>query len=147
MNSQIEEHLFTTYFNLFESEEIRSDETLSCMAWGFECGDGWSKLIEDMIKKIQQIVKEKQLTDFHFEQIKEKWGTLRVYTSNSCPEIDKVIEEAEHISAVTCEICGAPGKTRGGSWVQTLCDIHSIRPEFDVEKEANDILSSIKKHI
>jgi CRISPR/Cas system-associated protein Cas10 (large subunit of type III CRISPR-Cas system) len=32
------------------------------------------------------------------------------------------IDDAEYESSKTCEICGKPGKRRGGGWIVTLCD-------------------------
>ena len=64
-------------------------------------------------------------------QVKEKFGTLRFYVSNSNNEIDAYITFAESISGLTCEVCGSPGERRSGSWIRTLCDSHS--------KEADEI--------
>jgi hypothetical protein len=55
-------------------------------------------------------------------QVKEKYGTLRFYMTHETDEIGKAIREAEFESAVTCEHCGAPGKTHGNGWIRTLCD-------------------------
>ena len=56
-------------------------------------------------------------------QVKEKYGTLRFYMTTSTDEMDKLIDEAEAASATICEDCGAPGETRGGGWIRTLCDV------------------------
>ena len=58
------------------------------------------------------------------DQIKEKFGSLRFYVSGASPEINNYIEFAEAMSSRTCEVCGAPGEKRSGSWVKTLCDKH-----------------------
>jgi len=59
------------------------------------------------------------------DQVKEKFGTLRFYYSGGDDHVDGVVRMAEAISAVTCEECGAPGKTRHGGWIRTLCDAHA----------------------
>lgn len=60
-------------------------------------------------------------TGLAVNQVKEKYGTLRVY----CPGNDiifKYVLLAERLSAVTCEICGKPGKTAAThGWYSTLC--------------------------
>ncbi len=57
-------------------------------------------------------------------QVKEKFGTLRFYVHGGDSRAHHHIEFAEALSGSTCEQCGAPGKTRGGGWVRTLCDQH-----------------------
>jgi len=110
--------LIRKYIHLFEPEEIRLDETKSCMAWGIECDGGWYELLDNMMAKIDSL----HVDGFVFEQIKEKFGTLRVYSYGSTPEIDKIIDEAERLSETTCELCGKPGKIRGSRWITVRCD-------------------------
>jgi hypothetical protein len=55
-------------------------------------------------------------------QIKEKFGTLRMYCDNVDDYARGVIDMAEALSADTCEVCGGKGKPVGGRWVQTLCE-------------------------
>jgi len=58
-------------------------------------------------------------------QVKEKFGTLRFYYNGGDAVVRGMTSMAESMSAVTCEICGSPGKSRGGSWITTLCDKHA----------------------
>lgn len=58
-------------------------------------------------------------------QIKEKFGTLRFYVEGWDTKSQAFVEFAEYHSARICETCGAPGKTRSGRWLKTLCDAHS----------------------
>lgn len=57
--------------------------------------------------------------------IKEKFGSLRIYTSHSTDYTRGLIDMAEVISSHTCEVCGALGKKRQGSRIKTLCDEHA----------------------
>lgn len=57
-------------------------------------------------------------------QVKEKFGTLRFYTTGCDDRAMTLIEFAEELSGKTCEVCGAPGQLRGGGWVKSLCDHH-----------------------
>jgi hypothetical protein len=59
-------------------------------------------------------------------QVKEKFGTLRFYYVGGDDYCDGVMSLADNMSAVTCERCGKPGKTRNKGWVATLCDEHAI---------------------
>ena len=114
-----------------------SDPMKSLMCFGFECGPGWFLILEDLFLKIEQVLNRYEVPegDFEIVQVKEKWGTLRVYhrlhISNKNQhesgidadnEIEELIDQAESNSAITCEICGEPGKTRNLGWTFTLCD-------------------------
>ena len=60
-----------------------------------------------------------------FTQIKEKFGTLRIYYDNISPEVDNLVSFAEMLSEVTCEVCGSPGRLNRGGWLRVLCDQHT----------------------
>jgi hypothetical protein len=82
---------------------------------GFECGDGWARLIEKICKRVvnvqnwvcPKLIKlnehghncqkvEGGILSFNFEQIKEKFGTLQVYYSIKRKELDWSIFDQEH---------------------------------------------------
>lgn len=57
-----------------------------------------------------------------FVQVKEKYGTLRVYCNNADEYVCGLISMAEAMSNITCEECGSTKdikKTKG--WIKTLC--------------------------
>ncbi|RLD64344.1 MAG: hypothetical protein DRJ01_01115 [Bacteroidetes bacterium] len=114
MNKQNTEKLFER-FNFFRPE---LPITESLMAFGFECGDGWFDIIWDLCEKIEPLVDE----EFNVFQVKEKFGGLRFYVDGSSDIVYDLITEAEDKAEVTCEVCGKPGKSRGGGWIRTLCD-------------------------
>jgi len=70
---------------------------------------------------------ERALSNFMF---KHKWGTLyrkiiyfrQRFYKTPYEKVRALIDEAARKSYITCEICGAEGKTRGGFWLKTLCD-------------------------
>ena len=70
------------------------------------------------------------LMDFpEFQQIKEKFGTARIYynTEGQDDYIDGLVSMAESMSKTTCEECGNAGTigNHSGGWIKTLCDEHS----------------------
>lgn len=79
------------------------------------------KLIEEYSQKVEE---EKQNLP-KFAQIKEKFGTLRIYVDNISDYARGVIDVAEYLSAITCEYCGEKGKTYRTGWHQTLCTKHA----------------------
>ena len=94
----------------------------------FECRDGWFQLLWDLSEKLEAEINNSS-TDSIIKtpsavQVKEKFGTLRFYMSAETEEIREAIREASERSAITCEVCGAPGELRGERWVYTLCEEH-----------------------
>lgn len=56
-----------------------------------------------------------------FSQIKEKYGSLRLYTTSGCP---KLFHNLELISYITCERCGNnnSGRINDCGWIYTCCE-------------------------
>jgi len=97
------------------------------MHWGFECGDGWYRLLHDLSSAIEEVA-FKQGVDPDSSawpkasQVKEKFGTLRFYVRGRSEEMGQLIEEASKRSAHTCESCGLEGELRTESWFYVACD-------------------------
>ncbi len=94
-------------------------------AWRSLPGEGWWPIIAELDKDLREIE-----PDYKVMQVKEKFGTLRFYTSGSSYYPDSPfyqrIADAEKQSAETCEVCGAPGVTHSDRfWLKTLCDAHA----------------------
>lgn len=83
-----------------------------------ECGDGWYDIIFNACRKLKMI----EVKDFKFLQIKEKFGTLRIYYTPYTDDTKMIMSSAEHESNSTCERCGTKENvTQEGGWVKTLC--------------------------
>ena len=85
--------------------------------FGVECGPGWRKLIEPLIAECEDAGVEVM-------QVKEKFGTLRVYTGPCSQALDDKIRTAENESRRVCETCGNVGELRGGGWLYVSCEEH-----------------------
>jgi hypothetical protein len=98
------------------------------LRFSFECNDGWYKLLEKMCKRLNEVLRtqpEYVQNTFFITQIKEKFGTLRVYTTWATNVLTAIMEEAESESLHTCEECGNEGKLRNDlGWVRCLCETH-----------------------
>lgn len=118
MKKELQEELYKKYPKLYKQNSLPMTQT--CMCWGFECGDGWFKIIDELSAKLDAY------GFVEAAQVKEKFGGLRFYVdgvdSDSFDEIQKHIDEAEIQSYKTCERCGQPGEPKGGGWISTLCD-------------------------
>ncbi len=106
----------------------------------FECGKGWHSIIQKAVKRIE--AEWTALTEKHREegtlnafyewygegtpivQIKEKFGTLRIYVKAYTEGIDAAIKEAERDCEITCEHCGSKQdvELRTDGWYSTMCD-------------------------
>ena len=96
---------------------------------GFCCSEGWWPILESLCGQIQHHInwKNKQsevVPQVTVAQIKEKFGGLRFYYNGGDDYISGLVSMAESWAGLSCETCGAPGKSREGGWIKTLCDEH-----------------------
>jgi hypothetical protein len=145
MKNELDKLLCEKYPKIFKDRNSPMTET--CMCWGFEHGDGWFNIIDQLCGNIQHHIdwteqcREREVKrgqegesgmprtpyvpQVVASQVKEKFGTLRFYYSGGDDHIDGLVSMAESMSGVTCEVCGSPGVARGGGWIRTLCDLHA----------------------
>lgn len=132
MRQELDDTLCKKYPQIFADRIKTPQETLMC--FGFECGDGWYDIIDTLCYHIQRHVDSKKLPPVAAMQVKEKFGTLRFYTSGGDSTIDSLISMAGDLSAKTCETCGNKGKLYMNGWWYTACDEHT-RPGDRDEQE------------
>jgi hypothetical protein len=139
MNKALDQALVSAFPLLYRDRYSNMRETAMC--WGFP-GNGWFLILwnlSEQLEKLIQTVPENERQHYRAAQVKEKFGTLRFYLSASTDEMEKLIDEAETLSAKTCEDCGQPGVLRGGGWLITACDQHCKgRPPYQEEKWEDD---------
>jgi len=140
MTEELDKKLCTDFSELFRNRNKSPRE--SCLAFGFECGDGWYQLIYALCMVLQYILERNRdiIPDgIIVDQVKEKFGTLHFYisyqfnTNADDSRVDRIVSAinsaiyyAETLSSITCEVCGKLGSVRDTSWVQCLCDEHYI---------------------
>ncbi len=127
MNEKLDELLCQRYPKMMVNREKSMMET--CMCWGFECGDGWFNILNQLMGNIQHHIdwKNKNGEVVHqvtLNQVKEKFGSLRFYYTGGDNYIDGMVTMAESMSGVTCEECGLPGTQTQGGWIKTACAAH-----------------------
>jgi hypothetical protein len=116
---------------------------------GFAIGAGWFQIIESLCGQIQHHIDWKQEQKEKYNrgdgcaqvtanQIKEKFGGLRFYYSGGDDTIDGMVRMAESWAAHSCETCGAPGYSRGGGWIRTLCDEHEAAQQKAMKERYGD---------
>jgi len=115
MREELQNKLYEKYPDLFKQKDLDMRQT--CMCWGICTGDGWYDLLDRMCEELQRL--DVGLT---FTQIKEKFGTLRVYCNGYNDDVNKIIGKACRLSAKTCETCGSmENVTQSTGWIITLC--------------------------
>lgn len=139
MNNELQKELYEKYPDLFSNRNRSPME--SCMSWGCEVGNGWYELLSSVCWRISQ--HEKNIEDrvriraknekpndqsdldyvpVKFDQVKEKYGGLRIYFSGGDDYVDGLVSMAEEYSYKVCEVCGNAGKPDKGGWITTLCE-------------------------
>ena len=139
MDDELQQKLYDKYPQLFSNKDkgIKS----SCMSWGCEVGSGWHEIISNVCWMIAQHERNKEgnkkylekndpeklatLPEYFpvkFDQVKEKYGGLRLYFSGGDEYVEGLINMAEAFSYTVCEVCGNKGEPNKGGWISTLCE-------------------------
>jgi hypothetical protein len=122
MKAELQDILYKKYPKLFIQKDL--DETQTCMCWGLEIGDGWFKLIDTLCTIIQDYIDNNKKEQVVFTQVKEKFGTLRIYTEGNDDLVYGMIWFAEHTSETICDVCGKDGKLNNTGWIACRCEEH-----------------------
>ena len=88
----------------------------------FDIGDGWLSIVDEALTTIKQKMTE-GMPKVEINQIKEKFGGLRIYFDGGNDETGEIIEKAVKKANNTCDTCGTTenvGYTTG--WIATICE-------------------------
>jgi hypothetical protein len=136
MKKELDQLLCEHYPKMMVNREKPMQETAMC--WGFECGDGWFNILNQLMASIQHHIdwknrKEEIVPQVTLDQVKEKFGTLRFYYTGGDDYISGLVSMAETMSGITCEQCGNVGRQRGRGWLYTTCDEHTREEHRDAD--------------
>ena len=92
--------------------------------------NGWHNLIVNMSSEIIEYLRKQNFDSylFHIDQLKEKFGSIRLYYSlhyadHSDDEgIDAIIQKYEELSEHTCCICGSEATLMSKGWICPYCE-------------------------
>jgi len=138
MNEKLELVLVKKYPGMFQLDN------------GFECDDGWFKLIDRLSYDVYAHFR-KTKSGNKVIQVKEKFGGLRYYLGKPDKEVQSFVDIAQESSFNICEICGDFGKLRFGGFVRTLCDKHAKEEGYEENNKAkktkirSEVCSNITK--
>ena len=165
MRNDLEKQLYEIDPVFFEEaiacENNKMDERNTCMAFGCECGDGWFEPLKKFVEKIALINLNAKKYNIKFvcNQLKEKFGYLRVYYTNKLIDSTKITNE--NIPAINilvslfedaldacvnecssvCEICGREGGVDNENLIQTSGWIKIICKECAFKENKTDTIS------
>ena len=103
MDSQKTNELYEKFPHLYRERTAPLES--SHMAWGFQCENGWYKIIYEMSKKIDKISTEGEHAPAISLVSRHEDGTLYVAVSNITPPVADIITSATEQSRLTCEFC------------------------------------------
>lgn len=164
MSPELEEQLIEKYPVLFRDKDKSPRESLMC--FGCEFNNGWYKIFDDLCAYLTMLanhemfftLKEEFKTtenkgyiyikhpSITFTQVKEKYGTMRVYwigngienyeefksklydpdsletnVARYYDKVDNAIDYTTFLSSKVCEECAAPGKVYTNGWYMSRC--------------------------
>lgn len=151
MKHELENKLFKNHPKLFCQRHQTPHE--SSMYWGIDCPDSWYHILDCMCWCIQNYIDlgdrkyihypfgrffaklfrnpkfmgkwiRKDIPQIEFTQVKEKFGSLRVYTNRCEKVIDEIINMTSILSTTICADCGSMNNVRldGSAYVIYLCE-------------------------
>lgn len=111
---------------------------------GEELPAGWFELFLQMCEDIKEPLEKAGFIDkFRFSQIKEKYGSMRCYTSGAPQEVCDIIDKYEILSEQVCCKCGAPASLQTLGYISPYCSkcyyetnqVEPITPEVSFTRE------------
>ena len=103
MDKEKTNQLYERFSHLYRERTAPLDS--SQMPWGFQCEDGWYKILFDMSKKIEKISSEGEFAPAISLVSKHEDGTLHVAVRNITPPVADIVTAAQERSRLTCEYC------------------------------------------
>jgi len=101
MNRDLERDLQARFPRFFR--DLYGDPRETCMSRGCEFADGWYRLLERLCEELEPVAPP----DFRFDQVKEKFGRMRVHASGGNEETERLLHQVREESLKVCEACGA----------------------------------------
>lgn len=136
MSPNLEQKLFEEFPDLFKGRTKPPTESLMC--YGLDHDDGWFLIVYTMCRAIDSYVKQNKI-QYEFVQIKQKFGTLRVYDRGGDEYTKTIISMTEFMSSVICEVTGRPGRLYCSptQWYKTLCEEEANKNNYKLAKIKN----------
>jgi hypothetical protein len=140
------------FFDDIRIVEGRDGQVLTCMGWP-SVGVGWQDILVRLFARMESAIAPEPAATITILQIKEKFGTLRIYVATQnmseamLEAVGDAIDLAETRSAFVCETCGRRGHLwLNAGWYLTACHEHGegkpLRPKAG--REGMQIITRIR---
>ena len=105
----------------------------------FAVGDGWFKILFELVGAIKVNDQKKGDWITKVTQIKEKFGGLRFYVTGTSDKNWALIRNAETKSYGVCEITGSEVEvgTWNNGWIRTICRKEALRMFYDLSDKGD----------
>lgn len=141
MDQELQNKLYEKYPQFFVNKDKTPMESPMC--FGIETGNGWYQILSSVCWMIKQhednikwrkeylekndpekLAKEPEYFPVKFDQVKEKYGGLRLYFSGGDDYVEGLVSMAEAMSYYICEVCGNKGEANKSGWISVRCEAH-----------------------
>lgn len=141
MDQELQNKLYEKYPQFFVNKDKTPMESPMC--FGIEVGNGWYQILSNVCWMIRQhednkrwrkeylekndtekLATEPEYFPVKFDQVKEKYGGLRLYFTGGDEYVEGLVSMAEAISYYICEVCGNKGEANKGGWISVRCEAH-----------------------
>lgn len=100
----------------------------------YSCPAGWEDIVYEACVRFSDLDQPVDVV-----QVKQKFGSLRLYTNQYTPEIERIVKDAEEQCRHTCERCGSKdGSVERFSgtagWILNLCKPCQVKRQEEIDK-------------
>ena len=122
--------------------EVHSDYDYQFIVGEYDLPEGWMELFLQCCEDLKEpLVKADYLDKFRFSELKEKYGSMRMYTFTAPAEVQDILSKYEFLSAQVCCECGKPAVAMTTDWICPYCEEHV---PGGIENVVSDELIKIK---
>jgi hypothetical protein len=105
--------------------QVSPDYDYQFIVGEYDIPDGWLQLFLQCCEDIKEpLIKADYLDKFRFTQVKEKYGSLRLYSYGATNEVKDILDKYEFLSKQVCCICGKPAAVITYGWICPYCCEH-----------------------
>lgn len=91
--------------------------------WYRSIPTGWRKAFGiQLCKEIKSALKRHNCNNFVITDVKEKFGTLNIYSYGTPKEVNDILFKYEYISGHTCIVCGRIATKRSTGYILPYCN-------------------------
>lgn len=118
----IEKYPYLLPRNVF-SGKVSEDYDYSYIIGEYCLPKGWFDLFLQMCEDIREpLERSGHLNDFMFMQVKEKYGSMRLYDNGATSEVHEILDKYEFLSTQVCSECGRPATKMTVGYICPYCD-------------------------